>query len=106
MFIEMKIYRTYPGQAKAFSDLYVAKGLPVQVSVQGGFLGMYQTEFGDVNDVILMWRHDSVERRREHRAALAQSADWQAFMKEAAPMVIHEENRMMVSSDGADDFIA
>jgi len=106
MFVELKIYRTYPGQAKAFADLYVAKGLPVQASIQGGFLGMYQTEFGDVNDVILMWRHDSVDARRAHRATLAQSADWHAFMKEAAPMVIHEENRMLTPVEGADDFIA
>jgi len=106
MFIEMKVYRTYPGRAPAFAKLYVEKGLPVQAEIQGGFMGMYQTEFGDVNDVILMWRHDSVEARRQNRAFLAASPAWQAFMTEAAPMVIHEENRMMTPSEGAADFIA
>lgn len=106
MFIEMKTYRTYPGRAPAFAKLYEEKGLPVQVAIQGGLVGMYVTEFGQVNDVILLWRHESLAARRKNRAALAASQEWLDFMAEAAPMVLHEENRMMTPCEGAADFLA
>ena len=57
MIVELRIYTTYVGKAAEYVRLYEAEGLPIQRPVQGELLGMYQTEFGPMNEVIVLWRY-------------------------------------------------
>jgi len=96
MIVELKTYTTYVGKTAEFVRLYEEKGLPIQQPVQGDLLGMYQTEFGPVNQVILLWRYADEADRRARRTALMEVPEWRAFLGEAAPLVQSEDNRLLV----------
>ncbi|NBP73137.1 MAG: NIPSNAP family protein [Alphaproteobacteria bacterium] len=95
MIVEMRIYTCHVGQAGPYIQLYREKGLPIQEPIQGNLLGMYQSEFGPMNQVILLWGYDSEEDRRERRARLPDTPGWMEFMREAAPMIQSEESRLL-----------
>ena len=95
MIVEMRIYTCHVGQAGPYVALYRNKGLPIQEPIQGNLIGMYQTEFGPMNQVILLWGYDSEEDRRERRARLADAPGWMDFIREAAPMIQSEESRLL-----------
>jgi len=96
MIVEMRIFTTYVGKTEEFVRLYESKGLSIQGPIQGQLLGMYRTEFGPINDLIILWGYASEEQRRERRAQLAASPEWAAFRKEAAPLVMQEESRLLM----------
>lgn len=95
MIVELRVYTTYVGKAAQFAALYREKGLPIQEPVQGGLLGMYQTEFGPMNQVILLWQYDSHEERDRRREELTAAPGWREFLMEAAPLVQSEESRLL-----------
>ncbi len=96
MIIEMRVFNTYVGKTEEFVSLYETKGFAIQVPIQGNLLGVFRTEFGSINDVVMLWGYGSEEDRRERRARLAASVEWLAFRKEAAPLVRDEESRLLV----------
>lgn len=96
MIVEMRIYTIYVGQAPAFVRLYETDGLPVQMPVCGAPLGMYQTEFGPMSQVILLWGYADHADRDARRAELMGKPEWMAFLKAAAPLVQGEESRLLL----------
>ena len=96
MIVEMRIYTTYVGKAGEFVRLYKAKGLSIQEPIQGRLLGMYQTEFGPMNQVILLWEYPDHAARDERRSALVQAPGWMDFLREAAPLVQSEDSRLLM----------
>jgi hypothetical protein len=94
--VEMRIYTTYVGKAGAFVALYREKGLPIQEPIQGKLLGLYQTEFGPMNQVILLWEYPDHAARDARRVELAKAPGWMDFLREAAPMVQSEESRLLL----------
>ena len=99
MLVEMKIYTTKPGKADAFMKIYEDEGLPIQEPVQGNLIGMYKTEFGPVNQVILLWGYENIDDRFARRKKLSTAPGWAEFMSVAGPMVQDEENRLLVPSE-------
>jgi hypothetical protein len=95
MIVELREYTVAIGRVADFVRLYEEKGLPVQVPVVGGFRGMFTTEFGAVNQVVTLWSYADELDRRRRRAALFQEPAWLAFLKEAAPLVVAEQSRLL-----------
>ena len=96
MIVEMRIYTAHVGQAAAFAALYREKGLPIQEPIQGRLLGMYRTEFGPMNQVILLWEYPDHAARDARRDALMKAPGWADFLRESAPLVQSEESRLLV----------
>ncbi|MCY3830014.1 MAG: NIPSNAP family protein [Rhodospirillaceae bacterium] len=94
--IEMRIYTAHVGKAAAFVALYREKGLPIQEPIQGGLLGMYRTEFGPMNQIILLWEYPDHAARDARRAALLEAPGWTDFLREAAPLIQSEESRLLL----------
>lgn len=96
MIVEMRIYTTYVGKAGEFIRLYRETGLPIQEPIQGRLLGMYQTEFGPMNQIVLLWEYDSHAERDARRQELMAAPGWVDFLRAAAPMVSSEESRLLL----------
>jgi hypothetical protein len=96
MIVEMRLYTIYVGKAPEFVRLYETQGLPVQIPACGAPLGMYQTEFGPMSQVMLLWRYASHADRDARRAALMADPAWMDFLKAAAPLVQQEESRLLL----------
>ncbi len=96
MIVEMRIYTTYVGKVGEFVRIYKAKGLPIQEPIQGRLLGMYQTEFGPMNQVILLWEYPDHATRDARRIELMQAPGWLEFLREAAPLLQSEDSRLLL----------
>lgn len=96
MIVEMRLYTLYVGKAPEFIRAYEEEGLPVQIPVCGEPLGMYQTEFGPMSQVILLWGYAGHEDRDARRAALMKAPGWTDFLGRAAPLVQTEESRLLL----------
>lgn len=95
MLIEHRIYTTHTEFTKPFIALYRDEGLPIQRPVIDDFLGMFATEVGVQEQVVVMWRYASFEDRRARRSRLAEIPEWGEFLRKAAPMVLTHENRLL-----------
>ncbi len=96
MIVEMRIYTIYVGKAPEFVGLYERDGLPLQVPICGAPVGMCQTDFGPMSQVILLWRYEDHADRDARRAQLMAEPDWMAFLQAAAPLVQSEESRLLL----------
>ena len=96
MIVEMRTYTAHVGQAAAFVALYREKGLPIQEPIQGRLLGLYRTEFGPMNQIVLLWEYPYHAARDARRAELLQAPGWMDFLREAAPLIQSEESRLLV----------
>ncbi|MEQ8700695.1 MAG: NIPSNAP family protein [Bauldia litoralis] len=96
MIVEMRTYTTHVGKAAEFVALYRGRGLPIQEPIQGNLLGMYQTEFGPMNQVILLWGYESHAERDARRAKLRTAPGWAEFMADIAGLVASEDSRLVV----------
>jgi hypothetical protein len=101
MILELKFFRVRVGKLEEFVGLYEQQGLPIQMPAQDKFLGMYTTEFGPLNEVSMLWGYRNNEDRMSRRSMLAQKPEWRAFREIAAPLVLAEENRMLVPTPGS-----
>jgi hypothetical protein len=82
MIIEMRIYTVLPDRLGRWLQLWESTALPVQSEVMGGFLGMYLTEHGEVNEVVHLWRFDSLAERERRRALLEADPRWDGYKQE------------------------
>lgn len=82
---EYRYYRTKVGKAKPWLQHF----LNVQPAREkySKNVGIFLTEAGQPNEVSHIWVYDSFEQRMEARNACAQDPEWQAFLKEAGPLL-------------------
>ena len=95
MLIEHRTYTTRTEHMRAFAERYVAEGLPIQRPVLGDLMGMFSTEVGPQEQVILIWRYLDFADRAARRARLHEIPEWKAFVRSTAHMVVAHENRLL-----------
>jgi hypothetical protein len=95
MIVEWRAYTTRTGKTQAFIEMMRTRGLPIQEAVQGKIMAMYTHEFGPQEQVVMLWRYDSLADREARRAKLAAAPGWAEFVAEASELVQHHETRLM-----------
>lgn len=98
MIIDLRTYTMMPGRLNAFLKLYEEEGLPIQLRHQGQPVGYFVTEIGPQNQIVHLWRYDSIADRELRRAALAADADWVAYRVKSGETgnVQYQENKILV----------
>ena len=76
MILEVRTYRVLPDKLGRWLALWESAALPVQSEIMGGFLGMYLTDIGPVNEVVHLWRFESLADREGRRARLEADPRW------------------------------
>jgi hypothetical protein len=82
MIIEIRTYTVLPNRLGAWLALWESKALPVQSEVLGGFLGMYVTDIGPINEVVHLWSYASLAERESRRARLEMDPRWAIYRSE------------------------
>jgi NIPSNAP len=95
MIVEMRTYTLAMGATARYFKLYGEKGLAVQKRILGHFLGYYSVEVGSLNQVIHMWAYESLDERAKRRAVMWQDPEWLAYVAEAGPLVLKQENQIL-----------
>jgi hypothetical protein len=79
--LEVRTYTAQTGGAARWLDYYEKHGLPVQQKYLGGLVGFFTSEIGALNQIVHMWKYESLGDREARRAAMAKDPDWHAFLK-------------------------
>ncbi|MDP7068663.1 MAG: NIPSNAP family protein [Acidimicrobiales bacterium] len=91
-FVEIRTYELKPGTANAYVSLYLDEGYEIQKSHLGEPVGYYVSEVGELNQIVHMWRYESLEERTEKRTALFSDPAWLEYVGKIGPMVLNQRN--------------
>jgi hypothetical protein len=95
MLCEQRTYQIQPGRAAAFLAFYEARGLPI-ITRYATLVGCWTKESGILNSIVFLWQYESYAHRSEQRAKLGADPEWQAFIPEMLPFLVHQEATFLV----------
>ena len=98
MVIDYRAYTFTPGTVQAFLEMFENEGLEPQQRICGNFLGIYRTEIGNVNEVIMMFGYENAGERERRRALLYQDPAFQAYLKKARELITAQDVRLLVAA--------
>lgn len=96
MLVEERIYTLQPATANAYLKAYEAEGMAIQKRILGRMVGYFQTEFGELNQVVHMWAYEDLNERAQRRAALFADPGWLAYLPKVRSFILKQENRLLV----------
>ena len=96
MIVDERTYTVVTGRLPDYVGLYDAEGKDIQWKHLGTPIGWFMTEVGTLNQAVHLWGYDSFEQRQERRAAMLADPDWQAFFAKIQPLILKQENRLLV----------
>jgi hypothetical protein len=91
---EFRNYRTRPGAARQWAEM-MKKVLPVRER-HSKIVGLWVTEAGQPNEACHIWAYKDLNHRAQVRAAAGADPEWQAFLKEAAPLLEELHSTIML----------
>ena len=91
---EFRNYRTRPGTVRQWADL-MAKTLPVREKYSK-IVGLWITEAGQPNEACHIWAYHDLNHRAQVRAEAGKDPEWQAFLKESAPLLDELHSTIML----------
>jgi len=96
MIVEERIYILQTGSVPEYLRLYESEGMVIQTKILGNLIGYFHCEIGPQNQVVHMWGYDSFEDRTRRRGELMADADWRAFMPKIRPLILRQENKLLI----------
>jgi NIPSNAP protein len=91
---ELRNYRAKPGAVRQWAEL-MKKVLPVREK-HSKIVGLWITEAGQPNEVCHIWAYRDLNHRAQVRAAAVADPEWQAFLKESAPLLDELHSTIML----------
>ena len=95
MVVDFRAYTLKPGTAATFLELFEREGLEPQQRILGNFMGLYRTEFGDINQIVMMFGYADAGERERRRAALHEDPAFAAYLKKARELIVTQEVRLL-----------
>jgi NIPSNAP protein len=91
---EFRNYRAKPGSVRQWAEL-MKRALPAREKYSK-IVGLWITEAGQPNEVCHIWAYKDLNHRAQVRAATVADPEWQAFLKEAAPLLDELHSTIML----------
>ena len=91
---ELRNYRAKPGAARQWAEVF-RKILPVRERFSK-MVGLWLTEAGQPNEICHIWAYKDLNHRAQVRADVAKTPEWQAFLKESAPLLDEMNSTVML----------
>jgi hypothetical protein len=91
---EFRHYRTKPGAARQWVGHFM-KAMPVREKYSKP-VGVWITEAGQPNEVCHIWAYKDLNHRAQVRVAAGADPEWQAFLKESAPLLDEMHSTIML----------
>jgi hypothetical protein len=87
MIYEQRTYNVKPGMLNEYLAFFRDVGMPVR-KAHNNLVGFWFTEFGTLNQVVHIWKYDSLEHRTALRAELMRNPQWaNEFLPKAMAML-------------------
>jgi hypothetical protein len=84
---ELRWYRAHPGRAGEWLEHFKAI-MPTRDKYTRR-VGLWQTQAGQLNEVVHMWAYRDLNDRRDARAKLGQDPAWQEFLGKSVSLLAH-----------------
>ena len=84
---ELRWYRTHVGRTNEWLEMF--KGVLPTRDKYMRRVGLWQTETGQLNEVVHMWVYKDLNDRAASRAKMAQDPAWQAFVAKSPALLQH-----------------
>ena len=95
MIVDVRTYTLIPRRLTKYLELFEKNALPVMKRHNLELVGYYVSYIGPLNQVVHLWRYDSLadlERKRTERDA---DPAWGEFLAVTEGMVLVQENKIM-----------
>jgi hypothetical protein len=91
---ELRIYRTQPGKAAQWAQLFKSV-FPVREKYSPNVC-LWTGEAPQPNEVVHMWNYPDVNTRMNVRAECARDPDWQAFIAQGGPLLMEMQSTLLI----------
>jgi hypothetical protein len=98
MVVDYRAYTLKPGAWPRFFELFEKEGLEPQKRILGNFMGLFRTEFGNVNEIVMMFGYENAGERERRRALLYKDPAFAAYLPKARELIVHQEVRLLVGA--------
>jgi len=94
--VEQRTYTLHPGKMKDYLRLFDEEGFAIYKATLGNVIGVFSTEIGPLNQLVVMAGYSDLNDRMARRAALAVDPAWGAYAAKVRPMIVSQESRILV----------
>jgi len=96
MIVEQRTYTLQPGTMKDYLCLFEAQGFAIYREVLGHVIGVFSTEIGPLNQLVVLAGYSDLNDRMARRAALAAHPGWNAYAVQVRPWVVAQDSRILL----------
>ena len=98
MVIDHRCYTLHIGAVATFMELFEKEGLEPQVRILGNFMGLFKTEIGNINQIIMMFGYEDAGDRQRRREQLYLDPAFQIYLIKVRPLLKEQEVRLLTPS--------
>ena len=98
MVVDFRAYTLKVGTVQTFLELFEKEGLEPQKRILGNFMGLYRTEIGNINQIVMMFGYADAGERERRRATLYRDPEFAAYLKKARELIAAQEVRLLVAA--------
>ena len=95
MIVDVRTYTLVPRKMAAYLELFENHALPVMQRHGLELMGYYVSQIGPLNQVVHLWRYDSLADMEKKRAARDADPAWGAYLSLTKGMVMAQEDKVM-----------
>jgi NIPSNAP len=95
MIVDVRTYTLIPRKLTTYVALFEQHALPVMERHGLELLGYYVSQIGPLNQVVHLWRYDSLADMEKKRAARDADPAWGAFLTLTEGMVLMQDDKVM-----------
>ncbi len=95
MIVDVRTYTLVPRKLPRYVELFEQHALPVMRRHGLELLGYYVSQIGPLNQVVHLWRYDSLADMEQKRARRDADPAWGAFLAMTEGMVLMQDDKVM-----------
>ena len=95
MIIDVRTYTLVPRKMARYLELFERHALPVMTRHGLELLGYYVSYIGPLNQVVHLWRYDSLADMERKRSARDADPAWSEFLSLTEGMVLLQDDKIM-----------
>lgn len=95
MIVDVRTYTLIPRKTPVYVELFEKHALPVMKRHGLELMGYYTSQIGALNQVVHLWRYDSLADLERKRTARDADPEWAQFLTRTEGMVLMQDNKIM-----------
>ena len=95
MIVDVRTYTLVPRKMAAYLELFEKHALPVMRRHSLELIGYYVSHIGPLNQVVHLWRYDSLADMERKRTTRDADPAWGEYLSLTEGMVLVQDNKVM-----------